>query len=67
MKHPHYGLVALVCLAASAIILGCGSGLRVMPKTAASKVPPKNSSDWAIKNNPNIPESAKKAMLGGKY
>ncbi len=54
------------CVLAAGMMVGCGSGLRTVQQPAHHD-PPKGSSDWAIRNNPNIPESAKKAMLGSKY
>jgi len=45
-------------------IVGCGSdGVRkVPPSTTASS--PKTSFTDAVKSNPNIPDAAKKSMLG---
>ena len=47
------------------VVAGCsGDSVQTIDKPATAVDPPKNSSNWAIKNNPNIPDAAKKAMLG---
>ena len=44
-------------------LAGCGSEVQTV-QAPTNAAPPKGSFPDAVKNNPNIPEAAKKAMMG---
>jgi len=58
-------LLSLISVAIVAgVIAGCGSEATQTINNAPNAAPPKNSFPSAIKDNPNIPDAAKNAMIG---
>ena len=49
---------------AAGVIAGCGSEATQTISNPPNAAPPKDSFPSAIKNNPNIPDAAKNAMIG---
>lgn len=68
MRQIYCAFALSACLFAGLMLAGCSPGETHLQSTGAPvKYPPQGSSDFGIKNNPNIPEKNKKAILGGKY
>jgi hypothetical protein len=61
MKKFSYLSFSLMFLASLALI-GCGSGVQTETKAPVDK--DKGSFDSVVKDNSNIPDAAKKAMMG---
>ncbi|MDR3691829.1 MAG: hypothetical protein P4L46_20790 [Fimbriimonas sp.] len=53
---------SLLVVVAGLVIYGCKSDMQPVTTQPANAPPPKGSYKEAIQNNPNIPDSAKRAM-----